>query len=213
MQIRSYKADTDLPQPAVSVKSRRLSDAVPFEVQSPSSPFGAHLGSPNVGPPLRYPPHPFGTKSGKRNVRSRKVSSELVPRLPSASARVLSAKSSNGSFDSRASPAEDDGDDHLERHTGSEDEDDLEIVLHSAGRSPNLPPTNMGQHPPTSLPMLDDGTPSKSSDGGMGLGFSVAPSGSSAPEDSDVATANYVGSLPSFTFSKPPKSPTRAGLE
>lgn len=195
---------------SIRTQQRKVSDATPSDVQSPLSPYPTHIGSPNPGPPLRYPPHPYASKGGRRNTRTRKSSQETPQRLDQGNPRCVAPKSSNGSIDSRASPAEDEGTASI-LYTGSdEDEDDLEIVLHSAGRSPSLPPTSINGQVPSSLPLLDEAVGAKAAEGTVGLGFSVTSAlGNNSPTRSDIVTPNYVGSLPSFTFSKPPKSPTR----
>ena len=196
--------------------TRVPSEVAPMELPSPSSHYASQLGSPSLGPLLRHPPHPFANskKQSKKANRNRRASSELGPQVSVTDQRTLAPKSSNGSFGSSTSASQGEGEeDGSYASSGSEDDDDLVIVLHSAGRSPNLQPVNGLGQLPASLAGLDEALAGSAIEGPVGLGFSVTStdgmSGNASPEDSDVVAPNYVGSLPSFTFSKPPKSPTR----
>lgn len=151
------------------------------EFQSPMmASYSSYMVSPSLDTPLRHPPHPFKqSKKGRRAKRS-----EPTPSDPFSTNR----------FGSRHSEVSSDA-----GHDSS-DSDDLEIVL-SRSRSPSLGPVVPNDRVPA-LPSLSEPASSV-----VGLGVVMASSDADISHES-VLPANYVGSIPSFSFSRPPTSPT-----
>ena len=137
--------------------------------------YSSYTVSPSLDTPLRHPPHPFKqSKKGRRAKRSEPTAND-----PFSVNRLRSHHSEVSS---------DAGHD-------SSDSDDLEIVL-SRSRSPSLGPVVPNDRLPA-LPSLND--PANKV---VGLGVVMASSDADVDHESALP-ANYVGSIPSFSFSRP----------
>lgn len=159
----------------------------------------------------KYPPHPFASeyknfRKGKQSSRNPLSKYQQTNELGNS---TLSPQSQQ--FASLTSPLNGHEDTASSEDTGSDE--DVEIVLDSSySRSPSVHPSVphsrvpsgslLDDHATTSVAMTENKT--------VGLGIESSSSSSDGSKPSRKATVDFVGSLPSFTISKPPASPSSA---
>lgn len=168
-------------------------------------------------PSLDYPPYPFPRQTAKSKPRRRKRTSEgpspaisldfmrrdsLAPMQPSA--RPVANKSSSESLSYEY-------DEQDRSAIEASDDDDVEIVLDSS-----FSRTSSRSGTISSQAML--ATPSGEKTGALGLGVMMQNRGAIAPSPAtesdgeavaDEPHPSYVGSVPSFSFSLLPTSPSQ----
>lgn len=165
----------------------------------------------------KYPPHPFAStyKNTRRGRRSPQVPSSKQGQQYESLNGALSPRGKNVTSLASSNPAS--GQEDSGSSENSDSDEDVEILLDSSySRSPSIQPSITHSRVPSGS-LLDGPAPSSAAmteSKTVGLGIESSSSSSDGYKPPRKATVDFVGSLPSFTISQPPVSPSsREGIE